>query len=145
MNKLIAVEACRCLAVIQDTIDVLERVMCVNPTLFTLGLDFDGLLGKELSTAMRKYQQTRTTLESLRTELASVKAAGFKARLKSIQRKIEGATDMFQKAVKQLIVLLAGELDFIPKLEQAGFSLCCCSLRRLCLEELQDAPLLLPL
>ena len=120
MNKLIAVEACRCLAVIQDTIDVLERVMCVTPTLFTLGLDFDGLLGKDLSTAMRKYQQTRTTLESLRTELASVKAAGFKARLKSIQRKIEGATDMFQKAVKQLIVLLAGELDFIPKLEQAG-------------------------
>lgn len=120
MNKLIAVEACRCLAVIQDSIDVLERINCVTPTLFTLGLDFDTLLNKDLSLAMKKYQQTRTTLESLRTELSSVKAAGFKARLKSIQRKIEASTDLFQKAVRQLLILLAGENDFIPKLERAG-------------------------
>lgn len=120
MNKLIAVEACRCLAVIQDSIDTLERIMCVTPTLFTLGLDLESLLGRDLTAAMRKYQQTRTQLESLRMELASVKAAGFKARLKSIQRKIETSTDLFQKSVKHLVLLLSGEETFIQKLIDAG-------------------------
>eukprot|EP00768_Dysnectes_brevis_P003278 gnl/Dysnectes_brevis/2354_a2779_862.p1 GENE.gnl/Dysnectes_brevis/2354_a2779_862~~gnl/Dysnectes_brevis/2354_a2779_862.p1 ORF type:complete len:393 (+),score=98.13 gnl/Dysnectes_brevis/2354_a2779_862:14-1192(+) len=120
MMKLIKVESRRCLSVLDGAIQVLERIVKITPPLFQMGIDLDSVFGVELVLTMRKYHQTRTHLENLRAELTSVKAAGFKARLKSIQKKIEQANEHFKRATKQLVIKLAEEDQFLQKLASLG-------------------------
>ncbi|KAH0571462.1 hypothetical protein SS50377_25647 [Spironucleus salmonicida] len=119
MNKLIAVEACRCLSVIQDMIDTLEQLQLVTPSLFGT-VDIESVFGQRLSDLLREYSRKRLALESALAEQATVRAGGFKSRLKSLEKKIVNCTKEYKLEVEKLTMEFSVSREFYSKLVSNG-------------------------
>ncbi|CAL6045715.1 Conserved_hypothetical protein [Hexamita inflata] len=116
MNKLIAVEACRCLSVISDMISTLEQLQYVTSVLQSR-VDFDATFGKSLADRLRECIRTRQQLESAIQDQNVMKAGGFRSRQTRLEKRIAEATTKFTKEIHELTMIFSQSTDFLDKVK----------------------------
>ena len=117
MNKLIAIEACRCLSVITDMINTLTQLLYVTNVLQTR-MDLDAVFGKPLADKLRESIKDRMSLESAIQDQNLSKAGGLKTRQSRLEKRIQESKEKFTADTHVLTMIFGQNTDFLVKVQK---------------------------
>lgn len=118
MDVLQRIESERSVTILADGIKVLDRMAKVCVPLFEMGFDMEATFGTELTNLMTHFHSIRTATDQLRTELRQIQNAGFKARIRAIEGKIDKSEAELRQATSVLSAYLAKDNKYTEKLDE---------------------------